>query len=78
MKPSPTEIQRRRHRDLERCRDQRASLTAQRDALLAAAEAVMWGCKGCDWEKEHPSEPCEWKGHAQLRAAILAAKGGAE
>ena len=53
------------------------ALTAQRDALLAAAEAVMWGCKGCDWEKEHPSEPCEWKGHAQLRAAVQTAKGGA-
>ena len=49
----------------------------QRDALLLAAEAVMWGCKGCDWEKEHPSEPCEWKGHAQLRAAVQTAKGGA-
>ena len=85
MKPSPTEIQRRRHRDLELCRDQRATIVAQRDALLAAAEAVLAHMVASRTDKTSAGgvrsfryEGTEYEVVTKLRAAVQAAKGGAE
>ena len=77
MKPSPTEIQRRRHRDLERCRDQRASLTAQRDALLLAAEAAERALTN-HWDNNPAQRGLFTPELLKLRAAVQQAKGGAE
>ena len=52
------------------------TLLAQRDALVAAAEAVLGdaGCKTACYSSVSP----KCKHHDQLRAAVFAAKGGAE